>query len=106
MPKSTASTESALRTVLRLLCAVSVGGLVMGVFVASVLDHGKPERRPWCATEGCIYHAYRLADAMDPAADPCEDFYAYTCGHWEVRFFYRERLCEHDEVLGSMSTQC
>ncbi|XP_077534379.1 membrane metallo-endopeptidase-like 1 [Haemaphysalis longicornis] len=55
----------------------------MGVFVASILDHGKPERRPWCATEGCIYHAYRLADAMDPAADPCEDFYAYTCGHWE-----------------------
>lgn len=35
-----------------------------------------------CETEECIRSAANLKLSMDPTADPCDDFYQYTCGRW------------------------
>ena len=35
-----------------------------------------------CLTEACVTVASSILSAMDHTADPCEDFYQYTCGGW------------------------
>lgn len=34
--------------------------------------------------------AASLLSAMDPTADPCEDFYQYACGTWDKRHLIPE----------------
>ncbi|KAB0791750.1 hypothetical protein PPYR_03550 [Photinus pyralis] len=35
-----------------------------------------------CLTKNCIEIASSILQAMDTAADPCEDFYSYSCNGW------------------------
>ncbi|XP_052760153.1 membrane metallo-endopeptidase-like 1 isoform X1 [Mya arenaria] len=35
-----------------------------------------------CLTEGCVMAAARVRAAMNPTADPCADFYQFSCGGW------------------------
>ena len=32
---------------------------------------------------GLFFAASRVLNAMNPHADPCEDFYEYACGTWD-----------------------
>ncbi|XP_075550141.1 neprilysin-like [Dermacentor variabilis] len=68
----------------RILCAVSVGVLLVSAFTSSMLAASTTEPPTPCRSEGCLYHAYRLASASNRAADPCVDFYAYVCGRWRA----------------------
>lgn len=38
-----------------------------------------------CKSSDCIKSAARLIQNMDPTADPCTDFYKYSCGGWSKR---------------------
>jgi len=38
-----------------------------------------------CMTEGCIGAAHMLLQNMNRTADPCEDFYEFSCGGFEKR---------------------
>ncbi|XP_029805502.1 membrane metallo-endopeptidase-like 1 isoform X1 [Suricata suricatta] len=38
-----------------------------------------------CTTPGCVLAAARILQNMDPATEPCEDFYQYACGGWLQR---------------------
>lgn len=35
-----------------------------------------------CLSEGCLDSAHYMLHAIDPKANPCEDFFQYSCGGW------------------------
>lgn len=43
-----------------------------------------------CMKEECVKTAASLLSAMDPTADPCDDFYQYACGTWDKRHLIPE----------------
>lgn len=48
-----------------------------------------------CVTEECVYAANDLLMHMDRKVNPCEDFYAFSCGKWE----------KSDPHISSMTTR-
>lgn len=38
----------------------------------------------------CYFIAASLLSAMDPTANPCEDFYQFACGTWDKRHLIPE----------------
>ena len=35
-----------------------------------------------CLTPGCIQLSAQIAAAINQSADPCQDFYQFSCGGW------------------------
>lgn len=35
-----------------------------------------------CTSAACVSAAAAMLSAMDPAVDPCQDFFQYACGRW------------------------
>ncbi|XP_052772647.1 endothelin-converting enzyme 1-like isoform X5 [Mya arenaria] len=60
--------------------------LVAFVVIIVLAAHmgGKDEVKvpPKCESPGCLSAASSILSAMDPSADPCEDFHQYACGGW------------------------
>lgn len=53
--------------------------------------HNKTSKR-LCSSSDCVRAASYLLESMDLEADPCEDFYQFTCGNWHN---YHIRYCFH-----------
>eukprot|EP00090_Calanus_glacialis_P020602 TRINITY_DN3177_c0_g1_i1.p1 TRINITY_DN3177_c0_g1~~TRINITY_DN3177_c0_g1_i1.p1 ORF type:complete len:763 (-),score=121.64 TRINITY_DN3177_c0_g1_i1:74-2362(-) len=69
-------------------------GLVVALVVVSTTKNNKGELERHtsakldadvCMTEGCIGAAHMLLQNMNRTADPCEDFYEFSCGGFEKR---------------------
>lgn len=51
-------------------------------FDSTLINHKCQDVSSFCLTKECLETALNLMRDMDLAADPCEDFYRYTCGKW------------------------
>ncbi|KAG7478431.1 hypothetical protein MATL_G00080490 [Megalops atlanticus] len=72
-------------SVLLVLVSCALAGLVV-VYTSSL--KGSLYRRSVnniCVTPECVTAASRLLRNMDPAAEPCQNFYQYACGGWLAR---------------------
>ncbi|XP_011675430.2 endothelin-converting enzyme homolog [Strongylocentrotus purpuratus] len=68
-------------TLERILLVVCLLLLLTVVIVAIVL--ATTRKQEFCLTEACITVASSLLMSMDKGADPCDDFYEYSCGTWD-----------------------
>lgn len=49
-----------------------------------------------CETKDCLRSSSNLLLSMDENADPCEDFYQFTCGNWEEEHPRPDSVTSHD----------
>ncbi|KAK7109172.1 endothelin-converting enzyme homolog isoform X2 [Littorina saxatilis] len=63
--------------VLIVLLIVVVVGLAVGLTRPEIIP-----RKDYCKSTQCVQAASTIMAAMDPEADPCQDFFQYACGGW------------------------
>ena len=56
--------------------------------------------------------AAQLLEAIDPTADPCDDFYQYACGTWNKKYVIPDDKSSYntfeklqDELLGKLRSK-
>ncbi|XP_060562694.1 endothelin-converting enzyme homolog isoform X1 [Ruditapes philippinarum] len=59
------------------VCVIII--IALAAHIGKKKDVKVPEK---CESAGCLKAASSLLGAMDPTADPCEDFHQYACGGW------------------------
>ena len=57
-----------------------------------------------CQTDACFDLSVQILASMDDTADPCEDFYNFTCGNWDIYQHIRPGWCISS--LGMYSLCC
>ena len=69
-----------------LLIAVTAVSATFVVFYVmrsdSSSDNNSNSNSNVCQTEACFDLSVQIKGAMDETADPCNDFYNFTCGNW------------------------
>ncbi|XP_070396879.1 uncharacterized protein [Dermacentor albipictus] len=67
---------------LLVLAVVAAGAVALAVAAARYLRRPVASTRPRCHGYTCRRYEELLANAMDPEAPPCDNFYAHVCGTW------------------------
>ncbi|XP_077532966.1 endothelin-converting enzyme 2-like isoform X2 [Haemaphysalis longicornis] len=65
----------------------SAGFLLLLAVLVILVTHGALARRrtvATCKTQGCLQHASDIRTALNPEVNPCNNFYQFACGNWEL----------------------
>jgi len=78
-PRRGSSMERCLMICLALCLLIIICMAVGYIIQYYVLDH---QNNPTCQTARCVEISGAIISRMDRTADPCQDFYQYSCGNW------------------------
>ncbi|XP_050032398.2 uncharacterized protein [Dermacentor andersoni] len=67
---------------LLVLAVITAGAVALAVMTARYLRGPAASTLARCHGETCRRYEELLANAMDPEAQPCDNFYAHVCGTW------------------------
>ena len=69
-----------------LLILTSVLCIIMGVLYGVNRNSSCSSSSPsdTCQSDACFDLSVRIQGAMNEDTDPCEDFYNFTCGNWDI----------------------
>ena len=48
-----------------------------------------------CQTKACFDLSVQILASLDDTSDPCEDFYNFTCGNWDIYQHIRPGWCPY-----------
>ncbi|KAL1484948.1 hypothetical protein MTO96_032274 [Rhipicephalus appendiculatus] len=77
----------------RAILTVSVTAvIVLALFIVVFMPPRKETAptQPYCETDDCFQHSYRLLAKLNHSLDPCENFSAYVCSAWSPPEGYLE----------------
>ena len=63
--------------------------LALAIALAVVVSKSKNTGKDVCSTSDCLQVAGYVASNLNTSVDPCDDFYAYSCGGWMSRNFIK-----------------
>lgn len=82
---------------------VQVSDLVLLIYIplfTPFLCPGLSLAREVCETRVCIDRAKQFLDSMDTSADPCDDFYQFSCGQ-----YVEENNVDQEESVASVFSE-
>ncbi|KAF2902883.1 hypothetical protein ILUMI_03304 [Ignelater luminosus] len=79
----------------RIYVILLIVAIILGIFLVIFVHNSRitdtqtedpicTSEDPICTSEECIRSAAHLRLSMDFNVDPCDDFYKFTCGRWDV----------------------
>ncbi|XP_023235368.1 neprilysin-11-like [Centruroides sculpturatus] len=78
-----------------IVLAILICGLIIALILLATLGK-KSKMEEICTDASCVKSANFLLNSMNTSADPCEDFYEFSCGKW---------ISEHMEGQGTRTLQ-
>ena len=79
----TAPHSSAVATSITVVAlAITLGVRTAQLNDASSQSSGNTSDNNTCLTPGCIQLAAQVQASLNQSADPCQDFYQFSCGNW------------------------
>ena len=67
-----------------LLTLTSALCIALGVLYGVNRDSSTSLSSDTCQSDACFDLSVRIQGAMNENTDPCEDFYNFTCGNWDI----------------------
>lgn len=89
-----------------LLLSLIVSVLLAVIFMIALIvvsERSLPvnDRPDVCQSEVCVNISRNLYSYIDSSVDPCEDFYAYTCGKWISSYQLPDTSLESGPIVSS-----
>ena len=67
-----------------LVLAIAIGLTVTFAVLYGIKSDSSSSESDVCQSEACFQLSMQIVGTMDETADPCQHFYNFTCGNWDI----------------------